>query len=249
MADKDLARKRLQALKTTKQRESRARERQSGAVEQGTSEGDPLHRFKIVKLFHTEDPEKAKAAQIPETPALVSPYTQAPADCPRCAAGYRPLVYGVGHTTRTAHTGEDCPGIFVTKDQPFRGVAPGEGLLSGIVESSKERTFTGTRAHYLMCEGGFPGCEGAALSGSITRKGKVSCPECRRPTHPIDWEITEDNGNGGHLMFRLSPEASERSLQAGGLEERQSLEEQVEGMDLDKIAKKLEQRIKRMQGD
>ena len=194
----------------------------------------PGEAFKVVKVVHTDDLEELKRWGLSETPALVSPMHTRPMWCPTCEKTIPPLVYGVGHTTRTAHTHPDCPGIFTTGSRAdsfgniVRGPVydtpePGTGLLTGIL-SEDQREFTGTRAHYLACQR----CRRSDISGSITSRGYVSCSECALPTHPIGWEI-EENGNGGELHFTLNPAyrgevapGLEKALESSGLEQGMS---------------------------
>ena len=182
--------------------------------------------FKVVRVFHTDDMEELKRSGLAETPALVSPMWTTASVCPGCKQTIPPLVYGVGHTTRTAHTGSKCPGIYTTPDSPvYERPSPGTALLSGIL-SEDTREFTGTRAHYLACQR----CKQADIKGTITSKGYVSCSECALPTHPIGWEIEED-GNGGSLHFTLNPAYKgevapglERALESSGLDQGMSVD-------------------------
>lgn len=198
MADKSEARKNIKKLLEAKQDRKKYLARIDRAIEEYEKRTEPLKqikpkedRFKLVSVFHSDDPAELERVGVAETPTLVSPYIREKRHCPECDKDYGPLFYGVGHTTESAH--HDI--IYTTKDEPVeQRIRGGGALLSGSI-TEDERAFTTERAHYLACSR----CSRPDTEGTITTKGYVSCSECARETHPIEWS-TEDGGL--HFMFK-----------------------------------------------
>ena len=252
MPDKSDARKTIADLLKAKD----TRSKQQGAIERARVEFEKRTNppvtdksirdvFKLVDVYHSDDPEELKRVGVAETPALISPMIRSKQTCPTCKAEYGPLFYGVGHTTRTAHEGSTCPGIFTTPDAPVEKIIRGGGALLTGQLSEDERKFTGSRAHYLACSR----CSHPDVEGTITTQGYVSCSDCARETHPIEWSIDE-----GDLRFMFRPGALKQSQamdrylkgqeEVGRMQPSTPKTDDPLGIEL---PAELEERIKRMQ--
>ena len=248
MVDRSGARKNIQDLIVAKEERSL----QQGRIERAKKEFEKRTTppetakakqdvFKLVEVYHSDDPEELKKVGASETPVLISPYIRRKETCPTCKQEYGPLFYGVGHTTESAHHGI----IYTTPDQPVERIIRGGGALLTGQLSEDERKFTGTRAHYLACSK----CSHPDVEGTITTQGYVSCSDCSRETHPIEWSIDE-----GDLRFMFRP---------GALKQSQAMDRYLKGQEevgrMQPSAPKtddplgielpaeLEERIKRMQ--
>ena len=248
MVDRSGARKNIQDLIVAKEERSL----QQGRIERAKKEFEKRTTppettkakqdvFKLVEVYHSDDPEELKKVGAAETPVLISPYIRRKETCPTCKQEYGPLFYGVGHTTESAHHGI----IYTTPDQPVERIIRGGGALLTGQLSEDERKFTGTRAHYLACSK----CSHPDVEGTITTQGYVSCSDCSRETHPIEWSIDE-----GDLRFMFRPGAPRQSQamdrylkgqeEVGRMQSGTPKTEDPLGIEL---PAGLEERIKRMQ--
>ena len=249
MADKSAARKSIADLleakgKRTKQQESieRAKIEFEKRTNPPVTDKSIKDVFKLVEVYHSDDHEELKRVGVAETPTLISPMMRTKQTCPTCKAEFGPLFYGVGHTTRTAHQGPSCPGIYTTSDAPVERIIRGGGaLLTGKLSGDK-REFTGTRAHYLACSR----CQHPDVEGTITTQGYVSCSDCAREGHPIEWSIDE-----GDLRFMFRPGAKPQSQ---AMDRYLKGQEEVSRMQADPLKGRdvvlpsgLEEKLKRMQ--
>jgi len=249
MVDKSGARKNIKDLLAAKE----TRSRQQDSIERARKEFEKRTRppvtdksirdvFKLVEVYHSDDPEELKRVGAAETPVLISPMIRQKQTCPTCKAEYGPLFYGVGHTTRTAHAGSSCPGIYTTPDKPVERIIRGGGALLTGKLSEDEREFTGTRAHYLACSR----CTHPDVEGTITTQGYVSCSDCAKEGHPIEWSIDE-----GDLRFMFRPGAAPQSQAMDrylkGQEEMGRMQTGPPKEEDIVIPKSLEERMKRIQ--